>query len=116
MAASSDVTKLYHYTSDAGVEGIINSNQLHPSLKANNPKDARYGNGQYFTDISPGSLTNPQLSSKFITIPFQGNKFANYIEVDVTGLGVIKGRDGVYVVPNDKSLDISNRILDYGKN
>ncbi|NQM31048.1 hypothetical protein HO415_10430 [Streptococcus suis] len=33
------------------------------------------------------------------------------IEVDVTGLGVIKGRNGVYVVPNDKSLDISNRIL-----
>ncbi|HEL2555434.1 TPA: hypothetical protein TZ318_001096 [Streptococcus suis] len=116
VAASGDITKLYHYTSDAGAEGILNSGQLLPSLKANNPKDARYGNGQYFTDISPGSLTNPQLSSKFITIPFQGNKFANYIEVDVTGLGVIKGRDGVYVVPNDKSLDISNRILNYGKN
>ncbi|NQP31519.1 hypothetical protein HO924_04730 [Streptococcus suis] len=26
-------------------------------------------------------------------------------------MGVIKGRNGVYVVPNDKSLDISNRIL-----
>ncbi|HFI0151189.1 TPA: HYD1 signature containing ADP-ribosyltransferase family protein [Streptococcus suis] len=116
VVASSDINKLYHYTSDAGIDGILNSGQLYPSLKANNPKDVRYGNGQYFTDISPGSLTNPQLSSKFITIPFQGNKFANYIAVDVTDLGVIKGRDGVYVVPDDKSLDLSNRILDYGKN
>ena len=43
VASSADVTKLYHYTSDAGVAGILDSGQLYPSLKANNPKDARYG-------------------------------------------------------------------------
>ena len=115
ISNSSKIDKLYHYTSDEGIEGIVSSGQMRPSLKANNPKDARYGNGQYFTDISPGTLTNPQLSSKFITIPFQGNKFSNYIEIDATGLGVVKERDGVFVVPNDKVLDISNRIIDYGK-
>ncbi|HEM3555204.1 TPA: hypothetical protein U1B62_001735 [Streptococcus suis] len=44
------------------------------------------------------------------------SKYDYLILFDVTGLGVIKGRDGVFVVPNDKSLDISNRILNYGKN
>ena len=27
---------------------------MYPSTKAKYPKDARYGNGQYFTDIKPG--------------------------------------------------------------
>uniref|UniRef100_UPI0023ED2E09 RHS repeat-associated core domain-containing protein n=1 Tax=Zooshikella ganghwensis TaxID=202772 RepID=UPI0023ED2E09 len=42
---------LYHYTSDEGLNGIVSSQKMYPSLKANNPKDARYGDGQYFTDI-----------------------------------------------------------------
>ena len=38
---------LYHYTSEKGLTGILDTGTLNPSLKANNPKDARYGNGQY---------------------------------------------------------------------
>lgn len=33
---------LYHYTNKKGMEGIVDSQKLNPSLKANNLKDARY--------------------------------------------------------------------------
>ncbi|WP_236545596.1 HYD1 signature containing ADP-ribosyltransferase family protein, partial [Tenacibaculum maritimum] len=107
---------LYHYTDDAGLEGITASKEMNPSLKANNPEDARYGDGQYFSNIKPGTKTNSQLSRKFLNIPFQGKKFSNFIKVKTEGLNVLKGRDGVYVVPNKKPLDLTNRIIETGKN
>ena len=120
IAGGSDVTKgaekLYHYTDNKGLDGITSSNKLNPSLKANNPNDARYGDGQYLSDIVPGSKTCAQLSRCFFGNPFQGKKVENYIEIDVRGLNVQKGRDGVYVVPGDKPLDLINRITDSGKN
>ena len=109
-------TKLYHYTDDLGLAGILSSKQLKASLKANNPKDARYGDGQYLSDIAPGTKTCGQLSACFLGIPWQGKKFTNYIEIDVTGLKVVKGRDGVFVIPNKKPLDISKRIVGSGRN
>ncbi|GAA1998920.1 hypothetical protein GCM10009799_27460 [Nocardiopsis rhodophaea] len=36
---------LYHYTNQAGHDGILSSGKMYPSWKANNPKDARYGDG-----------------------------------------------------------------------
>ena len=48
---------LYHYTTEEGMEGIISSQKLNPSLKANNPKDARYGNGQYLSNIKPNEYS-----------------------------------------------------------
>ncbi|MFB9087653.1 hypothetical protein LU604_19020 [Erwinia tracheiphila] len=95
---------------------MLESQKLKASLKANNPKDARYGNGQYLSDVLPGSRTNAQLSHDFLGIPFQGKKFENYIVIDTKGLNVVKGRDGVFVIPNEGLLDISGRILGYGKN
>ena len=107
---------LFHYTDDEGLQGILDSKKLNSSIKANNPKDARYGDGQYLTDIKPGTRTCAQLSYDFLRVPWQGKKFKNYIEIDVTGLSVIKGRDGVFVILNDAPLDISERIISYGKN
>ncbi len=98
------------------MDGILSSKKLNPSLKANNPKDARYGDGQYLSDIAPGSKSCAQLSRCFFGNPFQGKKAENYVEIDVSGLNVKKGRDGVYVVPGSKPLDISNRITGSGKN
>lgn len=43
---------LFHYTSEAGLQGILDSCEINPSLKATNPNDARYGDGQYFSDIN----------------------------------------------------------------
>ncbi|RAY82723.1 hypothetical protein DP196_24870 [Enterobacter hormaechei subsp. steigerwaltii] len=104
---------LYHYTDDNGLASILKSKEMRPSLKANNPKDARYGDGQYFTDIIPGTKTNAQLSRTFVRIPFLGDKFKNYIAVDVTGLDVVKGRDGVFVILNDGNLNIDGRIVGF---
>ncbi|WP_052306581.1 HYD1 signature containing ADP-ribosyltransferase family protein [Acetivibrio clariflavus] len=106
---------LYHYTDEVGLNGILNSKKLKPSLKAVNPKDARYGNGQYLSDIIPGTKTPGQLSKQFINNPFQGKRFTYYIEIDVTDLNIIKGRDGVYVVLGEEPLDLTNRIVSSGK-
>ncbi|MBH8609424.1 HYD1 signature containing ADP-ribosyltransferase family protein [Thermoactinomyces sp. CICC 10521] len=106
---------MYHYTNEEGLKGILSSKKLNPSLKANNPKDARYGDGQYLSDIKPGTKRPGQLSAAFIRIPWQGRKFDHYIEIDVTGLKVVKGRENVFVIPNVVPLDISNRIVSYGK-
>ncbi len=106
---------LYHYTDDKGLEGIMNSKKINPSLKEVNPKDARYGNGQYLSDIQPGTKTTGQLSAKFFGIPWLKKRVSNYVEIDVSDLPVKKGREGVYLVPNEEPLDISKRIISSGK-
>ncbi|TCW77930.1 hypothetical protein C5O80_32625 [Burkholderia sp. SRS-46] len=45
---------------------------MRPSLFSLNPKDVRYGNGQYLSDIVPGTMTPAQLSRAFVNNPFQG--------------------------------------------
>jgi RHS repeat-associated protein len=107
---------LYHYTNEAGHDGILASGEMRPSLKANNPKDARYGDGQYLTDIKPGTKTPGQLSAAFLRVPWAGRKFTHYIEIDVRGLNVLQGRSGVFVVPNSGPLDLTGRIVRSGRN
>ncbi|WP_197522946.1 HYD1 signature containing ADP-ribosyltransferase family protein [Actinokineospora pegani] len=107
---------MYHYTNEVGHDGIIASGELKPSLKANNPKDARYRDGQYLTDIRPGTKTPGQLSAAFLRIPWAGRKLTHYVEIDVSGLDVKMGRDHVYVVPNSGSLDLVGRVLGSGRN
>jgi RHS repeat-associated protein len=105
---------LYHYTDEAGLKGITESKELRPSLQANNPKDVRYGEGQYLSDFAPGENTPAQLSREFLGQPFQGRRFTHYVEVDVTGLEVVQGRNGVFVVPGNKPLDLTGRIVGSG--
>jgi hypothetical protein len=114
-AAGKGIKTLYHYTSDKGLKGILKSQKLNPSLKANNPKDAFYGDGQYLTDTKPGVLKNSQLARQFIIRPNK-YKYTNYIELDVTNLNLIEGRSGVYLNPSNQPLDLSGRIKSYGKN
>lgn len=59
------------------MEEIIDSQQLNPSLKANNPKDCFYGEGQYLSDIVPGTKTPTQLSRIFTNNSFHGNKYSH---------------------------------------
>lgn len=104
---------LYHYTNEKGMNGIKETNQLNPSLKANNPKDARYGDGQYLSDINPNTQTPVSLAKKFINVPNK-YKYTHYVKIDVTGLDVIQGRESVFVIPNDSPLDLTNRIISTG--
>lgn len=113
--ANASKNVLYHYTNEKGMKGIIESGELKPSLKANNPKDVRYGDGQYLTDIMPNTKTSGQLAREFLNVPNK-YKYTHYVGIDVTGLKTTMGRDAVYVVPNKSSLNITNRIVSYGKN
>ncbi|HVU09418.1 MAG TPA: HYD1 signature containing ADP-ribosyltransferase family protein [Verrucomicrobiae bacterium] len=106
---------LFHYTDEQGLSGILDSGELNPSLKALNPNDVRYGNGQYLSDIVPGTMTPAQLSRQFLGQPFQGAKYTSYIEIDVSGLNVIQGRPGVFVIPGETPLDLTGRIISSGK-
>lgn len=105
---------LYHYTNPSGMEGILQTKVIKPSLKELNPKDVRYGNGQHLSDIIPGTKTPSQLGRQFINVPNK-HKYTHYVAIDVSGLDVIKGRDGVFVVRGDTDLDISYRIIGSGK-
>jgi hypothetical protein len=113
-AANSTPSTLYHYTNAAGMNGILGSQTLNPSLFSLNPNDVRYGNGQYLSDIVPGSMTPAQLSRAFINNPFQGSRYTNYVAIDVGGLNVVMGRPGVFVIPNEVPLDLNGRIVGSG--
>lgn len=106
---------LFHYTNEKGLSGILDSGELNPPLKALNPNDVRYGNGQYLSDIVPGTKTSAQLSREFLGQPFQGAKYTHYLEIDVSDLNVIQGRPGVFVIPGETSLDLTGRIISSGK-
>ena len=84
---------------------------LRPSLVSLNPADARYGDGQYFSNAVPGDLSLSQLSRAFLGFPFQGRRFTHFVEVDVSGLAVVHGRDSVFVVLNAEPLNLTGRIL-----
>lgn len=107
---------LYHYTDPAGLRGILASGKLHPSTAATSPRDVRYGDGQYLTDIEPGTMTAAQLSRVLIGHPFQGRRFTHYVAIEVAGLTVIQGRPGVFVIPNDHPLDLTGRVVRSGAN
>jgi len=38
--------------------------------------------------------------------PSSGQRFKNYVDIDVSGLNVVRGRDGVYVIPGESLLDL----------
>lgn len=113
-----EVTTLYHYTNEAGYSGILESEELRASMKAQNSKDARFGDGQYLSNIAPGTKTLSQLSAAFIRVPWGGQRFTHYIEVDVSDLIVMRSveRPDVYVILNDGPLNIAGRIVGQGKN
>ena len=52
---------LYHYTSKEGTKGIEETQTIKISTQERNC-DARFGNGVYFTDMSPEDFTRSQVS------------------------------------------------------
>ncbi len=106
---------LYHYTDEQGVRGILLTQQIWASTRETSPKDVRYGNGQYLSDIEPGSMTSTQLSRAFLRIPWQGRRYTHFVAIDTAGLQVKRGRTHVYVIPNSAALDVGARIVRSGK-
>lgn len=107
---------LWHYTNLVGLKGILASCRLNPSLKACKPKDARYGDGQYLSDIRPGTRTLEELANCFVRWPCAGQRYTHYVEVDVTGLEVVRCRIHVFLVPGSKPLDLDGRMVSWGAN
>jgi len=109
------MTTLFHYTNQAGYEGILKSGVLNPSTVVRNPNDVRYGDGQYLSDVKPKTKTSAQFSRLFLGHPFQGKKYTHYIEIDVIDLTILEGRPHIFVVRNDKALDLTGGIVSSGK-
>jgi RHS repeat-associated protein len=116
VTATRDAQTLFHYTTEDRMKKIVDSQELYPSTKANNPKDAIYGDGQYLTDIQPGTKTQGQLARALIGVPWGGSKFTHYVEIGTTGLEVFEKRPGVFYIPNSGSLDLTGRIAGSGAN
>jgi hypothetical protein len=105
---------LYHYTTEKGLQAILSRERLRPSLKATNPNDVRYGEGQYLSDFAPGTKTPGQLAYAFLNDPRGWRRFTHFIEIDVTDLTVVECRAGVFVIPNTQELDLARRIVGCG--
>ncbi|MGW2635654.1 HYD1 signature containing ADP-ribosyltransferase family protein [Streptomyces sp. NPDC001348] len=109
---------LYHYTTAKKLDLILDSNELWASTKAAKPQDAKLGDGQYLSDIVPGTKTQGQLARAFYGTPWGGQNFTHFIEVDVRGLQLVTAPDrpGVFLIPNDGPLDLTDRLVRYGTN
>ena len=81
-----------------------------------NPNDVRYGNGQFVSDVVPGTRRWAQLSMCFLGQPFHERRFTHFVENNVDGLSVVEGRDGVFVIPGEIPLDLMGRIVSWGPN
>lgn len=104
-------TSLTHYTTEQGYNSIMESGQLLPST---GPIHARFGDGQYLTDINSLNFTAGQVSRRLYGVPWNTNSLTHYIKIDVTGLNVIRNIPHNYLIPNNQPLNISNRILGGG--
>jgi len=98
------------------MSGILSSQIILPSLGKTNPNDIRHGEGQYFSDVQPGTMTGARLSRLFLGHPFRPLRFTHYVAVDLTGLPVISGRAYVYVLLGNVPLDVRGRVAGFGSN
>jgi hypothetical protein len=102
---------LFHFTSEEGFNGIIKTGELFASKGA---KNARYGAGQYFTDIAPGQMTRGQTAFRLYGDPRKRTTLTHYFEIDVTDLTIVNPRPNVFLFQNETTLNITNRIVNKG--
>lgn len=75
---------------------------------------AKYGDGQYFTNLEPSDYTSGQISRKLYGMPFNISKVKYFIRIDVKGLNVIQNNPCNFLIPGNKSLSLHGRIIDSG--
>ncbi|MFJ1767457.1 RHS repeat-associated core domain-containing protein [Amycolatopsis sp. NPDC088138] len=130
---------LYHYTNEAGMNGIMGSGHVRPSAWTHGTPDnplvgshARYGSGGYFTNIAPGQLSQEGLSQALVLNPGSGASFTHHIEVSPSALesqgytiSQSDHRPDVYVVhhndqptnhPNPRPVEIGDSHVSHGPN
>ena len=106
---------LYHYTTEPNMWAIVGSGILRPSRARAGSKDVRYGNGQYLSDIAPGTLALTQLARALSGMPFIWRRFTHFVAIEVSGWEVIRCRPGVFLVPGNFALSLEDRIVAYGR-
>ena len=66
---------LYHYTSSEGAKGIEKTEIIKSSLQEGG-RDARFGNGVYFTDMTPEDFTRSEVANNNYQRPNAKKKLA----------------------------------------
>jgi len=92
------VEAYYHYTSEAGKNGILKDGAISPSNVKDG--DACFGNGVYLTKIPPGS------GAEHSGLRAQGYKYA--VKVMLPDHKVKQCRKDVYMFPEPVKLDMTN--------
>lgn len=121
---------LYHYSTEEGIAGITSSETLNPSI---GDKNARFGHGQYFTDIPPeqiggrtmadlseadkaaGKISQGQAAKNIYGDARKYRNLDSFVEIDVTGLHVEEPRPGTFLIRGEEPLDLKGRIVRSGK-
>lgn len=85
---------------------------LNPSLEGG--RDARYGSGQYLTDIVPGTMLRGRLARRLHGQPWAGNRLDRFLEIDVSELNVQNPAPNIFLIPGELPLDLTGRILSHG--
>jgi hypothetical protein len=124
FAAGGARQTLYHYTTEAGRAGILESGEIWASQGARN---ARHGAGQYFTDIAPeaiggrtlattpaGQMSLGQLSSRLFRVPWNTGKLSSFLEVDVAGLGARQVAPNIWLIEGEAGLSVGGRVVRSG--
>jgi HYD1 signature containing ADP-ribosyltransferase len=130
---------LYHYTTESGLLGIIETGVLHPSLDEDG-RITMFGSGQYFTNIAPemiacigtracklrseltdahkeaGQISLIQLSGRIMDGAMAIERLECFIEFNVAGLN-ISSTDSpyIYLYRSEIDLNISNLVLRTGR-
>jgi HYD1 signature containing ADP-ribosyltransferase len=124
---------LYHYTTESGLLAIMESGVLKPSLDRGNNTDVKYGEGQYFTNISPdiitcesrsqmtstqlesGQISLRQLAGRIMAGTLTLEKFYCFLELDVSRLKIDRTDEQcIYLHRSNTNLDVSTLIIRSG--
>ncbi|MDY6900121.1 MAG: HYD1 signature containing ADP-ribosyltransferase family protein, partial [Cyanobacteriota bacterium] len=131
-------TKLIHYTDEEGLKAILESKKLNLSTGKDH---ARYGDGQYFTDLLPeniggktvrdltknqkdnGMISAGQAAQKLFNDTRLTRKMTHYIEIDISKLKVRQGlnkagteiRENVQFILNYAVLNLDGLIVRSGE-
>lgn len=102
---------LIHYTNEEGYKNILKTENLNPSIGL---KNARYGEGQYFTNLEAGDYTAGQISRRLYGVPWNTSKVEYFLKIDVSGLNVIQNNSFNFLVSGKNPLNLHGRIIDGG--
>ena len=133
------LNSLYHYTTESGLLGIMETGVLHPSLDEDG-RTTMFGAGQYFTNIAPemiacigtkacqrraeltdahkkaGQISLIQLSGRIMDGAMAIERLECFIELNVSELNIsFTDSPHIYLYRSQTDLNISNLVLRTGR-